>query len=267
MKLTLLILLTLPLPSTVFAQTPSTVKSPTPLARAHSHNDYEHDRPLLDALDHGFCSVEADIYLVDGQLLVAHDRNKVQPSRTLQSLYLDPLRHRAQKFNGRIYPNGPPLILLIDIKSDANDTYRTLEMVLQQYADLLTPFPGHTTNAVLAILSGNRPRDRVAAQKKRFVAIDGRLPDLQSNPPTDLIPLISDDWKRHFSWRGTGPLPDHEKQKLRSLVQSAHQQGRKIRFWGAPDLPDAWNEFHDAGVDLINTDNLSGLQSFLSSSP
>ena len=36
-----------------------------PLPRAHAHNDYLHQRPLLDALDNGFCSVEADISLVD----------------------------------------------------------------------------------------------------------------------------------------------------------------------------------------------------------
>src|SRR4051794_2449732 len=68
---------------------------PTPLVHAHAHNDYEHARPLLDALDNGFCSVEADIHLVDGKLLVAHDRAHVRPDRTLQSLYLDPLRERA----------------------------------------------------------------------------------------------------------------------------------------------------------------------------
>ena len=26
-----------------------------PLETAHAHNDYYHDRPLLDALDQGFC--------------------------------------------------------------------------------------------------------------------------------------------------------------------------------------------------------------------
>jgi len=67
---------------------------PKPLVNAHAHNDYEHARPLLDALDRGFCSVEADVWLVDGQLLVAHDRGKAKPGRTLQALYLDPLRAR-----------------------------------------------------------------------------------------------------------------------------------------------------------------------------
>ena len=49
----------------------------SPLDHAHAHNDYEHARPLLDALDCGFGSVEADIYLVDGALLVAHARDSV----------------------------------------------------------------------------------------------------------------------------------------------------------------------------------------------
>src|SRR5215475_7710089 len=79
---------------------------PTPLVRVHAHNDYEHKRPLFDALDHGFCSVEADIYLVDGALLVAHDRDQVKPERTLQALYLDPLRERVKTNGGRVYANG-----------------------------------------------------------------------------------------------------------------------------------------------------------------
>ena len=52
---------------------------PRPLWRAHAHNDYEHPRPLLDALDHRFGSVEADIYLVDGQLLVT-PRTSTRPA-------------------------------------------------------------------------------------------------------------------------------------------------------------------------------------------
>lgn len=42
--------------------------------RAHAHNDYAHDRPLHAAIENGFCSVEADIFLINGQLLVGHDR-------------------------------------------------------------------------------------------------------------------------------------------------------------------------------------------------
>ena len=63
-----------------------------PLTRAHSHNDYEQRRPLAEALSRGFWSVEADVWLHQGQLLVAHDFIDVLPEKTLQSLYLNPLR-------------------------------------------------------------------------------------------------------------------------------------------------------------------------------
>src|SRR5258707_1793939 len=89
----------------------------TPLRRAHAHNDYEHKRPLFDALDQGFCSVEPDIWLVDGQLLVAHDLKNVKPERTLAALYLDPLRDRVRKNGGRVYRGGPTVTLLVDVKS------------------------------------------------------------------------------------------------------------------------------------------------------
>ena len=70
------------------AQTPDeATASAAPLPNAHAHNDYEHDRPLLDALDHGFTSIEADVFLVEGQLLVAHNfadaKTKIEPARTL----------------------------------------------------------------------------------------------------------------------------------------------------------------------------------------
>src|SRR2546430_17530750 len=87
--------------------------SPTPLTRVHAHNDYEHKRPLFDALDHGFCSIEADIYLVDGQLLVAHMRSQVKPERTLEKLYLDPLREQVKQNGGRGYAAGAEGTLLV----------------------------------------------------------------------------------------------------------------------------------------------------------
>ncbi len=239
--------------------------APAPLSNAHAHNDYLHPRPLLDALDHGFCSVEADIYLVDGQLLVAHDRDKVRPERTLQALYLDPLRERVKKNGGRVFPNGPEVTLLIDLKTEAEATYARLREVLQSYSDMLTQFRTNAveTKAVTVILSGNRPVATLAAEPLRLAAIDGRLPDLEANPSRYVVPLVSDNWTKHFQWRGMGPLPDQEKEKLGQLVALAHQQGRKLRLWATPDAPAAWGELRAAGVDLINTDNLAGLQKFL----
>src|ERR1700680_4345384 len=96
----------------------------TPLKNAHAHNDYEHKRPLLDALDQGFGSVEADVFLVDGALLVGHERADLRPERTLQKLYLDPLRARIKANGGRVYKNGPAIWLLVDVKTEAKTTYQ-----------------------------------------------------------------------------------------------------------------------------------------------
>jgi hypothetical protein len=117
---------------------PASVK---PLPQAHAHNDYEHARPLFDALDHGFCSVEADIWLTRDGLLIGHDRKDLKPGRTLQSLYLDPLRQRAQANGGRVYSGGPAFYLLIDVKTEAEATYAALDKVLAGYADILTTVP------------------------------------------------------------------------------------------------------------------------------
>jgi hypothetical protein len=236
-----------------------------PLGRAHSHNDYEHTRPLLDALDQGFCSVEADIWLVDGSLLVAHDLGAAKRERTLEALYLDPLRGRVQRNGGRVYPQGPTFTLLVDVKSEARETYEALRAVLRGYTNLLTAFTGtrQWTNAVTVILSGNRATEVLAAEDVRWAAVDGRLPDLGTDASPQLIPWVSDNWALRFQWRGQGPFAEEERQRLGRWVEQAHQQGRRIRFWAAPDNPTGWRELHQAGVDLINTDNLAGLSEWL----
>ena len=241
---------------------------PKPLTNVHAHNDYVHTHPLFDALDHGFCSVEADIHLVDGQLLVAHTRSQVKPGKSLQTLYLDPLRERALKNGGRVYPNGPEVTLLIDIKSSWQTTYPVLREILKQYTDILSTFESgkKSTNAVVAIITGDRSRDMFDSESIRYAAFDGDLSDLNSDAPPNLIPWISSNWSATFKWRGKGPIPQDEQAKLNEIVAQAHQHGRRVRFWGAPDNPVFWHEMLADGVDLINTDDLVGAQKFLTAS-
>jgi len=240
-------------------------KSVKPLAAAHAHNDYLHDRPLLDALDHGFTSVEADIFLVQGKLLVAHDVTSLSPKRTLAALYLDPLRERIRKHDGWIYDKGRSLTLLVDIKSDAETTFAALHTLLAEYADMLTTVADGVLEpkGVTVVISGNRPQETITAQKLRYAGIDGRLKDLDSNLPADLLPLISDNWRNQFHWTGEGLFPAAERDKLHAIVKQAHTKGRRVRFWATPESTAVWKELRAAGVDLINTDDLGGLQKFL----
>ena len=58
-------------------------------------------------------------------------------------------------------------------------------------------------------------------------------------------------------------MPKDEIDKLNALVARAHEQKRKLRFWGAPDNPATWEQLAASGVDLINTDKLQELAEFL----
>ncbi|MEU0072025.1 phosphatidylinositol-specific phospholipase C/glycerophosphodiester phosphodiesterase family protein [Streptomyces sp. NPDC006332] len=245
---------------------------PRPLWHAHAHNDYEHPRPLLDALDHRFGSVEADIYLVGDQLLVAHDPVDLDPARTLESLYLDPLAARVRANHGSVYRGCPkPLQLLIDIKTEGSSTYLELDRHLRRYKHLFTTYAHGRVHpgAVTAVISGDRAaRPPLEAQIVRRAFYDGRLADLGGAAPASFIPLISDNWTLNFSWTGVGAFPDAERQKLRGIVRAAHQRGQRVRLWATPDLAgparDAvWAELLAAGVDHINTDDLAGLEGFL----
>ena len=244
---------------------PAAAAATAVLTQAHAHNDYEHARPLRDALEQGFGSIEADVWLVDGRLLVAHTLAEVVPGRTLQSLYLDPLRERIRQNGGRVYRDGPACTLLVEVKSAAEPTTAALLQVFAEYTNMLTRFTDTNTmtNALTIILTGNRSTTLVAAQACRWAALDGTLADLGTGAAASLVPLISGDWSENFQWRGAGSFPDGERQKLRQLVAQAHAQGRRLRFWEAPDQPAGWRELQAAGVDLIGTDDLAGLAALL----
>ncbi|MGW7358434.1 phosphatidylinositol-specific phospholipase C/glycerophosphodiester phosphodiesterase family protein [Streptomyces sp. NPDC054802] len=247
---------------------------PKPLRRAHAHNDYLHERPLYDALSHGFTSVEADIFLVDGELLVAHEPAELDPARTLRVLYLDPLLDRVRAHHGGVYAGQRrPFQLLIDIKTDGVAAYLELDRQLRHYRRMLSCFTNGRVHlgAVTPVISGDRSaRAPMEVQRVRYAFYDGRLDDLAAADPApaSFVPLISGNWTHSFGWRGEGEFPAAERQKLHTFVSTAHSRSQRVRFWATPDLPgparDAvWHELLTAGVDHVNTDDLAGLESFL----
>src|SRR5215210_816011 len=85
------------------------------LQRLHSHNDYEQKRPLLAAVEAWLSSVEVDLWLEDGKLLVGHDRGKWRGD--FETLYLQPL---AQLWQQGKLPSGEEkaFLLWLDIKDE-----------------------------------------------------------------------------------------------------------------------------------------------------
>lgn len=251
--------------SNTYAQ--DAVAAVTPLPNAHAHNDYEHVRPLLDAFDCGFTSIEADVFLIEGQLLVAHNFLQISEDRTLENLYLQPLQERALQNGGRLYKDGPTVTLLVDIKTNGRAAYAAIAELLAKYDSIIsvTKDGEHTEKAVTVVVSGDRPIQQIEESEPRRAGIDGRLSDLDSDKSADLLPLISDKWTTHFRYRGVGTMSDEERKKLHDIVAQVHSKGRRIRFWATPGNSAVWQELKAADVDLIGTDDLGKLSEFLRS--
>ncbi len=228
------------------------------LPNAHAHNDYAHPRPLLDALDQGFLSVEADVFLVDGELRVGHDRKDLKPGRTLESLYLDPLAQRVRLNRGTVYGQPGGFCLLVDLKEDGARLQPALLAHTAPYRRLLSDRTGKRIHAraVQLVLSGGRTDDCAATDGPFFK--DGGLRDLGDDPAR--TPWISASYSDALGTLAS-PLPDRT--RLSDLVAKAHAGGKRLRLWGGPDGPAAWGEARDAGVDLVNTDRLGELRAFL----
>ncbi len=58
-----------------------------PLQHGHAHNNYMHKRPLMEALENGFTSIEIDIFLHDDSLIVSHDALGLNKKPDIESLY------------------------------------------------------------------------------------------------------------------------------------------------------------------------------------
>lgn len=226
------------------------------LERTHSHNDYERSRPLVEALEAGLGSVEADLFLVDGKLLVAHSRKACDPKKDFESMYLSPLAKRVRENGGWVYKGVAKKIwLLIDIKANGAAVYAEVKKSLDRFPSL--------RSAVRPVISGDRPIDAIVADKGRWAGLDGRLPDLGKGYSVELMPWVSESWGDHFKWFGFGAFPADQAAVLSDLVAKVHAEGRKIRFWGGVDQVAFWDAQWKAGVDFINTDHPAKLRDWL----
>lgn len=238
----------------------TTIAQPTVYtsSNAHSHNDYEKPSPFWEAYDQGFGSIEADIFLKDGNLIVAHDQQQVLLNRTLDSLYLQPINQSLQKNKGTIYSDASkPLQLLVDIKTDAIPTLNKLVEQLQKY-------PAITSAASLKIvISGNRPPAEQFSAYPAYIYFDGVLGTTYSQEALKKIEMLSADFKDYSVWTGKGIIVENERKKVDAVISQAHNLNKKVRFWDAPDVINAWYGFMELGVDYINTDHIAEIGKFL----
>jgi alkaline phosphatase len=228
------------------------------VSNAHSHNDYEQKQPFWLAYNAGFGSIEADIFLRQDSLVVAHSTKELALQRTLETWYLDPLLACVRKNGGRPFADASaPLQVLIDLKTDSINTLDRLIRVLEKYPEL-TGCP-----AIRFVITGNRPASSLWPSYPSWIWFDGVLSDEYDKAAMERVAMLSDDFKVFSKWDGKGTIPSTEWSKLTAFVKKAHQWKKAVRFWDAPDVVNAWEQFMHLQVDFINTDHISALSEFL----
>ncbi|MCC8409745.1 phosphatidylinositol-specific phospholipase C/glycerophosphodiester phosphodiesterase family protein [Mucilaginibacter sp. UR6-1] len=237
-----------------------------PLQNGFAHNDYWHKRPLFDALDNGYTHIEADIFYINGEMVVAHFFPFFQGNRTLEKLYLKPLADRIKKQGNVFEGYDTPVTLMIDIKTGAEDTYRALKPLLQKYSSILSSYENGRLQKrqVTIVLSGNKPYRSIKNEKQRLAFIDEDLRDVGKDKcDANVYQMASCKYSSLLNWDGNGTMPDDERRLLCSYVTKAHSMGKKVRLWASPEKECVWKQLLSCGVDLINTDELAMLRKFL----
>jgi len=228
------------------------------VANAHAHNDYENQIPFHMAYGAGFGSIEADIFLQNDELFVAHDPRELQQHRTLEKYYLSPLLAEVQNNHGHPFPDSSrTLQMLIDIKTDPVKTLNKLIGILESHP-LLINSPG-----LRWVITGNRPDPSHFPSYPAFIFFDGELKREYSREVLPRIAMMSADFKNFSQWDGKEEIPELDEIRLKAAVHQAHLQHKPVRFWDAPDFKNAWYELMLLEVDFINTDHIDSLSKFL----
>jgi len=240
----------------------------TPLKNAFAHNDEQFNFPLLAALKLGFQYIEADIHLIKNEIYVSHRRPFFSNKKhTLTKLYLKPLSYFFQKNNPTIFQKqNVTFNLILDIKTEANATYQVLKKQLEPFHSMLSFGENQIEKdaAIKIILSGNRPIKSVAAEENRLMILDGRIGNLEKNYSTELMPMISENYYTVFGYSFFSKIPSEKKiENFRLLVDKIHAQNKLFRLWNIPENEHVWTLLLKNGLDIISTDKIDKLSSFL----
>ncbi|KAL8902494.1 MAG: hypothetical protein Q9207_004651 [Kuettlingeria erythrocarpa] len=203
----------------------------------HSHNDYQQQVPLYDALNAGCMSLEADIWLQDNDLVIGHEQDTPDPLRTLQSLYLDPL---VSSFGDR-----NPSLDLAAASTDHPEGILKATSPLDAL-NLLTRFNGirMVQGPITVVVSGTTEFFKtIVTTTDRTVFFDAPLDHLWD----DNAPSNTKGYNQNNSFYACtsfarsigqpsliGGLSNEQVNAMKAQIEEAHQRGLKVWYWDTP---------------------------------
>ena len=132
----------------------------------HSHNDYNRTVPFWEAYSQHCASIEADVFLQDGEILVAHNRKDVTAERSLRKMYIEPIVKTFRENGGRMWKGSDDrLQLVVDLKT--GESLPGVIALAEEYPDVFT-----TENGVKIVSALNdESRAQIEALAEELAAL------------------------------------------------------------------------------------------------
>lgn len=230
------------------------VAAAQPPVLIHSHNDYAQRVPFYQAYAQQVSSIEADVFLHDGQLLVGHDVEDLRADMTFEALYVEPIVTLFARNGGRAFRDSDQTLqLMVELKSETDPTLRAVAALLGRWPEVFDPEVNPA--AVRVAVTGRVPAPEAFDRYPRFLGFDGAWDADYTPEQLERIALISTNFRDFSQWNGKGTIIPAEKERLEQVIDRAHEQGKPVRFWNAPEGTTVYYTFYDMGIDYINTDN------------
>ena len=224
----------------------------------HSHNDYERAEPLVNALRNKVYSLEADVYLVNDTLKVAHDKKGLANASSLLSLYIQPIVKLFHAHNGHISTDSAYApVLMIDIKENGDGVLTRLIKLLSTHASVFDRQVN--PKAVQIVISGDRGDRSKWTSWPSYIFFDGRSSEQYDKAQLERVAFISDSYFNYAKQK------DSTDSMIKQLADKSHQLKKLLRLWAIPDNASSWSHLRALGVDIINTDKVTECRKYFSS--
>lgn len=171
----------------------------------HSHNDYARRAPFWQAYSQQAYSIEADLFLHDGQLLVGHEVEDLTLDMSFERLYVEPLRTLFARNGGRAYKDSDRrLQLMVELKSETEPTLRAVAELLGRTPEVFDP--ATNPEAVRVVVTGRVPAPADFAEYPRWISFDGVWDGAYTPEQLERVALVSADFRDFSQWNGKGSI-------------------------------------------------------------
>ena len=242
-----------------------------------------HQQPI-----HSQLTTFVSFQLYTNAVQVGHERSALTSSRTLESLYINPILDTLSRQNP-LTPFAPEptqngifdtdasqtLYFFIDLKTDGPTTWPAVLSALEplRAGNHLSTYDGttFTSRAVTVIGTGNTPLYLVQAAVPRDAFYDAPLALLDSSTYSNVTandaPIASTDFAASFGDVRKPELNETQLATLRAQIGTAAEKGIMARYWNQPQYPIAtrnavWKVLWEEGVGLLNADDVAAAAAF-----